>query len=106
MINELWEGPRNVLLTQIYRDMQRAASWYPVKQCINDLLYNADSCVIDDVTAAFDRCLSSNFIYPGQDNDELCLLWEEAVHKLLHEFQNCALHEVEAAREDAALAGK
>jgi len=106
MINELWEGPRNVLLTQIYRDMQRAASWYPVKQCINDLLYNADSCVIDDVTAAFDRCLSSNFIYPGQDNDELCLLWEEAAHKLLHEFQNCALHEVEAAREDAALAGK
>ena len=27
-VNELWEGPRNVLLTQIHRDLQKVASWY------------------------------------------------------------------------------
>jgi alkylation response protein AidB-like acyl-CoA dehydrogenase len=28
-VNELWEGPRNVLLMQIFRDMSRAAEFYP-----------------------------------------------------------------------------
>ena len=28
-VNELWEGPRNVLLMQVFRDLQRVAAWYP-----------------------------------------------------------------------------
>jgi hypothetical protein len=96
MINELWEGPRNVLLTQIYRDIQRASLWYPVSDFIRDILYNADSSTIHEITTAFTECMQSNFIYPGQENISLCLLWENACHNLLHEFQNCALHEVEA----------
>ncbi len=28
-VNELWEGPRNVLLMQVYRDIQRVSDWYP-----------------------------------------------------------------------------
>src|SRR5699024_10414657 len=36
MVNELWEGPRNVLLTQIHRDMQKAASWYDPEDFIGD----------------------------------------------------------------------
>ena len=27
-VNELWEGPRNVLLSQIHRDLQQVKSWY------------------------------------------------------------------------------
>src|SRR5699024_8429790 len=38
MVNELWEGPRNVLLTQIHRDMQKAASWYDPEDFIGDIL--------------------------------------------------------------------
>ncbi|NMB66071.1 MAG: acyl-CoA dehydrogenase [Spirochaetes bacterium] len=97
MINELWEGPRNVLLTQIYRDIQRASSWYPVHDFIHDLIYNANSKSINEIAASFTECLQSNFIYPGQENDHLCIMWEHACHNLLHEFQICALHEVEDA---------
>ncbi len=28
IVNELWEGPRNVLLTQIYRDLKRVKDFY------------------------------------------------------------------------------
>ncbi|GIX29844.1 MAG: hypothetical protein KatS3mg124_0316 [Porticoccaceae bacterium] len=28
-VNEQWEGPRNLLLYQIYHDLRRAAEWYP-----------------------------------------------------------------------------
>jgi alkylation response protein AidB-like acyl-CoA dehydrogenase len=38
MVNELWEGPRNVLLTQIYRDLQRAARWYDPAGFVADTL--------------------------------------------------------------------
>lgn len=102
MINELWEGPRNVLLTQMYRDMQRASLWYPVHNLIYDLLYNTSENVVNEIAAPFTECLQSNFIYPGQGNEHLCTVWENACHNLLHEFQNCALCEVEQAREIAS----
>jgi len=103
MINELWEGPRNVLLTQIYRDIQRASLWYPVHDFIHDLLYNANKNLINEFTASLTECLQSNFIYPGQENEHLCIMWENVCHNLLHEFQNCALHEVEHVKEIASL---
>ncbi|MCX8123497.1 MAG: acyl-CoA dehydrogenase family protein [Spirochaetes bacterium] len=103
MINELWEGPRNVLLTQIYRDIQRASTWYPVNEFIKDILYNAETSLVNKIAALFSECVQSNFIYPGQDNAKFCLLWENACHDLLHEFQNCALHEVEHAQELTSL---
>ncbi|MEN8689544.1 MAG: acyl-CoA dehydrogenase family protein [Desulfobacterales bacterium] len=41
MVNELWEGPRNVLLMQVFRDMIRAAEFYPPEIFLNDLLSGA-----------------------------------------------------------------
>jgi hypothetical protein len=35
-VNELWEGPRNVLLTQIHRDCRRAAELYFQSGCIDE----------------------------------------------------------------------
>ena len=40
-VNELWEGPRNVLLIQVFRDMVRAAEFYPADQFLEDLLSGA-----------------------------------------------------------------
>ena len=41
-INELWEGPRNVLLTQIHRDLQQAASWYNPADFVRAVLNGLD----------------------------------------------------------------
>jgi alkylation response protein AidB-like acyl-CoA dehydrogenase len=48
-VNELWEGPRNVLLMQIFRDMSRAAEFYPTDIFLNDLLSGAPQNDIDDL---------------------------------------------------------
>src|SRR5690625_3914759 len=45
MVNELWEGPKNVLLTQIHRDMSKASSWYKPEELIKDILPQCDSCI-------------------------------------------------------------
>ena len=42
-VNELWEGPRNVLLFQIYKDIKRAASWYPPIEFVRSLIKGANS---------------------------------------------------------------
>jgi alkylation response protein AidB-like acyl-CoA dehydrogenase len=41
VVNELWEGPRNVLLMQVFRDMTRAADFYSYEQFLEDLLSGA-----------------------------------------------------------------
>lgn len=37
IVNELWEGPRNVLLAQVFRDLEKMQSWYPVNEFIADI---------------------------------------------------------------------
>ncbi|KEQ24257.1 acyl-CoA dehydrogenase family protein [Paenibacillus tyrfis] len=41
VVNEQWEGPRNLLLTQIYRDIQRVADWYPPADFVENVLAGA-----------------------------------------------------------------
>ncbi|EWG12984.1 acyl-CoA dehydrogenase family protein [Cytobacillus firmus] len=47
VVNEQWEGPRNLLLTQIYRDIQRVADWYPPADFVSDVLAGASKETID-----------------------------------------------------------
>jgi alkylation response protein AidB-like acyl-CoA dehydrogenase len=41
VVNEQWEGPRNLLLTQIYRDLQRVADWYSPAEFVGCVLAGA-----------------------------------------------------------------
>ncbi|MFS0779199.1 acyl-CoA dehydrogenase family protein [Neobacillus sp. 3P2-tot-E-2] len=41
VVNEQWEGPRNLLLTQIYRDLQRVADWYSPSDFVRNVLVGA-----------------------------------------------------------------
>jgi alkylation response protein AidB-like acyl-CoA dehydrogenase len=42
-VNELWGGPRNVLLMQVFRDVQRVSSWYPPEELVGNLLRGASA---------------------------------------------------------------
>jgi alkylation response protein AidB-like acyl-CoA dehydrogenase len=95
-VNELWEGPRNVLLVQMHRDFQRASEWYPPAGFIADLLQGADSQAISALAGEFAELVS----YPGllQMSDEtmaVCEQWDQFCHKLYHCYQSLALAEVE-----------
>ena len=48
-INELWEGPRNVLLTQIHRDLQKAAAWYKPEEFVAEILQGMDQAQVQDL---------------------------------------------------------
>ncbi|RBP92983.1 alkylation response protein AidB-like acyl-CoA dehydrogenase [Cytobacillus firmus] len=47
VVNEQWEGPRNLLLTQIYRDIQRVTDWYPSADFVANVLEGASQETID-----------------------------------------------------------
>ena len=59
MVNELWEGPKNVLLTQIYRDLQKMKEWYPVKKFVADLLPDSEQNRIDKYTLELQNLLET-----------------------------------------------
>ncbi len=97
-VNELWEGPRNVLLDQVHRDLKRAAAWYPPAELVRGLLGP------DGGPAALELGREIASLVAGPDLSEERAdaprdwrRWESACRALLHGFQERALAEVATA---------
>ncbi|MCX7823635.1 MAG: acyl-CoA dehydrogenase family protein [Syntrophobacterales bacterium] len=91
IVNELWEGPRNVLLTQIYRDLQRVKDFYsPINFC-KDLLGNG---LGEELGKECMELLEKDVL----SSREECKLWDEFCEKLCWAFQEQALEEVYASK--------
>ena len=91
-VNELWEGPRNVLLAQLHRDLQRAASWYPTEQFVASLLAGGDA----GAAAALGKELAALVAHPSLLTRDaatvaVCRRWDAACRALVHQFQDVAL---------------
>ncbi len=95
LIMELWEGPRNVLLTQIHRDLQRVKDWYSTDEFCRDLLKGANSDLIEKYVSKFTRIMSHDSLLR---NDEvtlaICRDWEEFSNKLFIAYEEIALREL------------
>ncbi|MDQ0189339.1 acyl-CoA dehydrogenase family protein [Alicyclobacillus cycloheptanicus] len=98
-VNELWEGPKNLLLTQVYRDLQRAASWYDTKEFIADVLAGADASLTADLGERFAQLLAEPVL---GDVDEgsitAAAAWEQCCTELFAAYQQLALQSVTAVR--------
>jgi alkylation response protein AidB-like acyl-CoA dehydrogenase len=93
-INELWEGPRNVLLTQIHRDFQRAKSWYAPSAFVRDILQGADETIIQDLGAEMGELVDHPSLFVMDERTfEVCTRWDAFCHRLCHAYQDCALNE-------------
>ncbi|MFX1600388.1 MAG: acyl-CoA dehydrogenase family protein [Promethearchaeota archaeon] len=95
LIMELWEGPRNVLLTQIHRDFQRVKEWYSTDDFCRDLLIGANSDIIEEIAQEFTRIMSHDSLL--RNNEEtlaICRDWEEFSTKLFIAYQEQALEEL------------
>jgi len=98
-INELWEGPRNVLLTQIFNDLKKAGSWYAPAEFISDILSDADAATVRKFAAEAVTLLSHpNLFQPDEKTLEVCRAWDDFCHRLFHAYQDMALGEVERGR--------
>jgi alkylation response protein AidB-like acyl-CoA dehydrogenase len=95
-INELWEGPRNVLLTQIHRDLQKASEWYSPEELVSDILTGADSAILKEFSGELKFILShKNLFTPDEETIRVCGQWDDFTKRFFYAYQDLALAEVE-----------
>jgi alkylation response protein AidB-like acyl-CoA dehydrogenase len=94
-VNELWEGPRNVLLVQVFRDMGRASEFYPADQFLGDLLSGALKTQIAELgRRALDFAAKPPFQELDKSSRRRAVAWEEFIVDVFRVYQERALREV------------
>lgn len=94
-INELWEGPRNVLLTQIHRDFQRVSSWYRPSEFVTNILGRADENTVKKLGREMDELIAYPDLFTMDEKTlNICRQWDKFCHELFHAYQDSALREV------------
>ena len=95
-VNELWEGPRNVLLTQMHRDFQRASSWYAPAEFVERILEGADQTLVKELSQEMTELISHpNLLQMDEKTIEVCERWDNFCQNLCHAYQATAVQEVE-----------
>jgi hypothetical protein len=107
LVNELWEGPRNVLLTQMHRDFQRVAEWYPADEFVASVLRGADPSLVGEFSREIRELLSIPHLFEMNERTlEICSRWDDFCGRLFHAYQDLALAEAETAAEAGEYAAK
>lgn len=95
MVNELWEGPKNVLLTQIYRDLQRASAWYDPVEFVTNNLAGTSSEKIRQLSETLVTLLQKPFFgAPDDEAIKAAEAWEKFCQDFFRAYQEQALAEV------------
>ncbi|MDA8140265.1 MAG: acyl-CoA dehydrogenase family protein, partial [Desulfobacteraceae bacterium] len=95
-VNELWEGPRNVLLMQVFRDLGRAAQFYPPEQFLEDLLEGADGKEIRALARQAREFAQPPFQQLDAESRRRSVAWEAFIEQIFRVYQRTALQEVGA----------
>jgi alkylation response protein AidB-like acyl-CoA dehydrogenase len=94
-VNELWEGPRNVLLMQVFRDMGRAAEFYPPDQFLGDLLSGAPQTETAELgRRALEFAAKPPFQKLDKASRRRAIAWEDFVVDVFRVYQETALQAV------------
>ncbi len=95
-VNELWEGPRNVLLMQVHRDCRRAASWCQPSRFVENILGGSDPGLVAELGREMDELVSHPDLLQLNDTTiAVCARWNDFCRRLYHAYQDRALAEVE-----------
>jgi len=104
VINEQWEGPRNTLLIQIHRDLQRVAEWYPAGKFVERILAGADEAVVRELSKEMAELVAHpDLLQLNEQTMEICGRWDTFCQRLFNAYQDVALSAVESAPQ---LAGR
>jgi len=94
-VNELWEGPRNVLLMQVFRDIGRAAEFYPPNLFFRDLLSGAPEAKIQEMVNRAEYFIAAPpFQKLDEDSRRRAIAWESFLVDIFRIYQDTALKEV------------
>ncbi len=95
-VNELWEGPKNVLLAQLYRDMKRVMDWYSPAEFVRNLLKGSDQAIVEKLAKEITELLNYPDIYNmNPETVKAWRRWDLFCAELFHAYQDLALIEVE-----------
>jgi hypothetical protein len=95
-INELWEGPRNVLLTQLHNDLKKASSWLSPSAFVARVLRGGPDEIVQTLAAEIEPLIAHpSLVTPDDATLDVCARWDDFCHRLFHAYQELALSEVE-----------
>jgi len=96
-VNELWEGPRNVLLAQVHRDLQRAAEWHAPERFVAEILSGLPADRIREFQLEITDILAGPGLFdPGPEAVANGARWDRYCHRLFHAYQDGAVAMVKA----------
>ncbi|WP_102275234.1 acyl-CoA dehydrogenase family protein [Cytobacillus massiliigabonensis] len=96
VVNEQWEGPRNLLLTQIFRDIQKVSDWYSPAEFVASILNGASEEKKKNFSIQLKEILQRPVL--GEVNDDsidAAIEWDEFCTAIFREYQEIALKELE-----------
>jgi alkylation response protein AidB-like acyl-CoA dehydrogenase len=95
VVNEQWEGPRNLLLTQIYRDLQRVSDWYAPAEFVASVLEGVSRETINKFSEQLEDLLQRPVL--GEVNEasmEAAIEWDAFCDSFFKTYQEVALAEI------------
>lgn len=86
MVNELWEGPRNVLLAQIYRDLLK--SKWPLTDVLQEMFPQLSEQDVIDYAKEIESIATINLVdLPNPENMRAARRWEALWEELFFSYQ-------------------
>ena len=84
-----------MLLTQIHRDLQKAAAWYPPAEFVGSVLAGAPADRVEELKAEIGALLAHpSLLVLNPETVEVCRRWDRFCHRLFHAYQDAALARV------------
>jgi hypothetical protein len=95
VVNEQWEGPRNLLLTQIYRDISRVSDWYPPSDFVRHVLNGASQETIQTFAEQLEDLLQRPVLGEVSEGSmEAAMEWDAFCSSFFNAYQEVALAEI------------
>ncbi|MFC4800413.1 acyl-CoA dehydrogenase family protein [Neobacillus sp. GCM10023253] len=96
VVNEQWEGPRNLLLTQIYRDLARVSDWYSPAEFVASVLEGAPIESIKKFSEQLEDLLQRPVLGEvSEASMEAAAEWDLFCDSFFKTYQQIALKEIE-----------
>ncbi len=96
LVNELWEGPRNVLLAQIYRDIMKMRKQISVEELLSNILTACSAQEIQHFVEQIEQLLQVDLTaLPNAENRRAARRWEQTWEEIFTLFQEQTIKEIQ-----------